>query len=139
MVLVGVMALQYENFRNHYTSEISVNEGRQVGIAEFLRDEVPSDVAIATHDIGAIGYFSQRDVIDLVGLVNPDVVDFHDGRQLREYVEIVQPGYIVVLDSWEDLFLSIGLADSPELFEPVRVFPGGRDGPFTVYRTQYMP
>lgn len=139
LVLVGLTAFQYENFRNHYMFEISVNEGRQVGIAEFLRDEAPPDVAIATHDIGAIGYFSQRDVIDLVGLVNPEVIDFHVGRQLREYVDDVRPGYIVVLDLWEDLFLRIGLADNPELFEPVRVFPGGRDGPFTVYLTHYPP
>ena len=143
VVLVGMMVFQYENFCNRYVYEISLIEDAQVGIAKFLRDKVPSNVAIATHDIGAIGYYSQRDLIDLVGLVNPDVVDFHDGRRLREYVDNVQPGYIVVLNSWENLFLRIGFADSPELFEPVRVFagdfPGGESDRFTVYRTHYMP
>ncbi len=138
-VLLGTTVFQYENFRNHYAFEIDLNEGRQVVMAEFLRDEVPPGVAIATHDIGAIGYFSEREVIDLVGLVNPDVIDSHDGRELREYVDDVQPGYIVVLEAWEDLFIQLGLKDSPELFEPIRIFPGGRAGTFTVYRTHYSP
>jgi hypothetical protein len=143
LVFVCIAVFQYEIFRNRYAHEISLIGDAQVGIAEFLRDEIPPDATIATHDIGAIGYISQRDVIDLVGLVNSDVVDFHDERRLREYVDDVQPDYIVVFDSWEDMFLRIGLADSPELFEPVRVFegdfPDGQSDRFTVYRTHYAP
>ncbi len=98
VILVGMTVFQYENFRNRYTYEIRLIEHEQIAVAKFLRDEVPPDVTISTHDIGAIGYFSQREVIDLVGLVNSDVINFHNGRRLREYVDKVQPGYIVVLE-----------------------------------------
>jgi len=135
----GMVALQYENFRYTYDFEIDLAEGRQVVMAKYLRDEVPPGVAIATHDIGAIAYFSEREVIDLVGLVNPDVVDYHEGRRLREYVDEEEPGYLVILDDWEPLFLRLGVREDPALFEEVRVFSGGRSGPFTVYRTHYQP
>jgi hypothetical protein len=42
----------------------------------------------------------------------------------------------VVLPSWENRYLRLGLKDDPELFEQVEVFWGGTE-PFLVYRTQY--
>lgn len=135
-VLLGAVVFQYENFRNHYAYEVNLNETRQVGLARYLRDVVPPNGTIAAHDIGAISFYSEREVVDLVGLVNPDVIDYHDGRRLREYVDRVQPSYIVVFSSWEQAFLRLGLLDEPKLFEEVRVFPGGV-GSFVVYRTHY--
>lgn len=134
-VLFGFIALQYESFRNFYVGEIKVNEERQVATAKLLNRLVPPGQSIATHDIGAIGYFTQRPVFDLVGLVNPDVVDYHEGRRLREYVDQVRPNYLVVFESWERDYLHLGLKDDPELFE--LVVPHGGTGKFLVYRTHY--
>src|SRR4029077_20186478 len=100
------------------------------GLARYLRDTVPPGDTIATHDIGAIGYYSDRKGIDLVGLVNSDAVDYHKGRRLREYVDKVQPDYIVVLPSWEDRYLQLGLTKDPLLFEQIAVFPAPGREPF---------
>ena len=136
VVLLAAVALQYDAFRNHYAFDVNLNDSRGVALATYLRVEVPPGATIATHDIGAIGFYSDREVIDLVGLIEPEAVDFHDGRRLREYVDDVQPDYIVVFPSWEDHFLRIGLTEDPELFEQIRSFPGGVE-PFVVYKTHY--
>ena len=136
IVLLGYVLFQYNSFRNNYADDVSINETRQVEMALYLRDVVPLGGTIATHDIGAIGFYSEREVIDLVGLVSPDAVEFHDGRRLRAYVDEVQPSYIVVFHSWEDRYLQLGLRDDPALFEPVQIFTGGRE-PFVVYKTHY--
>ncbi|MGB2695132.1 MAG: hypothetical protein WBD55_08085 [Dehalococcoidia bacterium] len=135
LVLLGFVALQYESFRSSYVGEIKLNEERQVATAKLLKQLVPPGGSIATHDIGAIGYFPDRSVIDLVGLVNPDVVKYNNDRNLREYVDRVRPDFIVVFLSWERNFLHLGLADDPQLFE--LVIPPDGTGNFMVYRTHY--
>jgi len=40
----------------------------------WFGEHAPSDAAIATPDIGAIGYFSGLRVVDLAGLVTPQIV-----------------------------------------------------------------
>lgn len=139
LVLLAGVAFQYNAFRNHYANDVGLNETRQVDLALYLRDVVPPGGTVATHDIGAIGYYSERTVIDLVGLIDPDVTRYHSGRHLREYVDQVQPDYIVVFPSWEDYFLHLGLKDDPALFEPVMLFGGGPNRePFVVYKTHYQ-
>ena len=135
-VLLAAVVFQVESFRNHYAFEIDLNVGRQIAIAEELRAISSPGETIATHDIGAMGYFSEREVIDLVGLINPDVLDFHEGRRLRAYVDQVRPNYIVIFDSWWPL-LRLGLENDPETFEELFVSQPGREGPFRVYRTHY--
>lgn len=136
VVLLGAVLFQYESFRDNYVHEVALNEGRQVGLALFLRDTMAPGETVATHDIGTIGYFSEREVLDLVGLVNPDVVDYHDGRRLWQYIDQERPEYLVVFPSWDDFFLKLGVAEAPQVFEELRVFPGGFE-PLVVYRVHY--
>jgi hypothetical protein len=59
-----------------------------------------SDV-IAVHDIGAMGYFSGREIIDLAGLVNPEVIPFiRNEPKLLEYMNDKGVNYFVCLDDW---------------------------------------
>jgi hypothetical protein len=41
---------------------------------KWLRENTPADALVATPDIGAIGYYSDRRVLDLGGLVSPGIV-----------------------------------------------------------------
>ena len=135
-VLVAYVGFQYNAFRNHYADDVIATDARQLDAARYLRDETPPGSTVAAHDIGGLAFLSEREVIDLVGLVNPDALDFHDGRRLREYIDEVQPDYVLVFLSWEDRFLHLGLRDEPELFEPVQLF-GVHGEPFVLYRTHY--
>jgi hypothetical protein len=136
VVLVGAVAFQYESFRDNYAEDMELSQGRQVAMARYLNELVAPGESVATHDIGAIGYYTEREVIDLVGLVNPDVIEYHDGRRLWAYVDQARPDYLVAFPSWDRFFLHLGIEDAPQLFEEVRVFPGGVE-PFVVYRVHY--
>jgi hypothetical protein len=43
-------------------------------IAAWVKNHTEKDASVATIDIGIIGYFSDRRIIDVTGLVNPDIV-----------------------------------------------------------------
>ncbi|NDP43124.1 MAG: hypothetical protein GZ089_10490 [Aromatoleum sp.] len=133
-VLIAGILFQYNNFRNHYVDEVSLNDTRGIAMARYLRDTLPPGATVATHDIGDVGYFSGHPVIDLVGLVNPDVVEYHSGRRLRQYVDRTKPDYVVLFPSWEFAFLHLAL--DPFVFETVREFPGANE-PYILYRTHF--
>jgi hypothetical protein len=42
--------------------------------ADWMRVNTPPESAVASVDIGILGYYSDRRVIDLTGLINPDIV-----------------------------------------------------------------
>jgi hypothetical protein len=44
---------------------------RQIG--EWLRSETPPEATVGTLEVGIIGYYSQRTMIDFSGLVQPEV------------------------------------------------------------------
>ena len=46
----------------------------QVEIGQWLYENTPPDAVFATHDAGALRYFSNRTMIDLAGLVSPDII-----------------------------------------------------------------
>lgn len=42
--------------------------------AEWLKENTPNGATVASVDIGILGYYSQRRVVDQTGLINPDIV-----------------------------------------------------------------
>ena len=56
---------------------------------------------IATHDIGAIGYFSERSLLDMAGLITPEVIPFiRDESRLLTFVQERRAEYLVTFPSW---------------------------------------
>jgi len=64
--------------------------------AYWLRDHTARGTWVATNDAGAIAYFSDRPVLDLVGLNNHRVVHGH----LQAEVARTKPAYFAVFPSW---------------------------------------
>jgi len=62
---------------------------------------LPAEAVLAVHDIGAIGYFTQNPLIDLAGLVTPDVVEFiRDETALTDYLNGTNAEYLITFPSW---------------------------------------
>jgi hypothetical protein len=130
---------EYMYYRDVY-SETSLETLRDLEVmARDLNTIIEPDETLATHDIGAVGYFSDYKVIDLVGLVNPDALEYHNGRRLAEYLDEVKPDYILVFPDWDIYFLHFYAADNPDKFEHVKTYPGGtyRIQPYVLYRVNY--
>ncbi len=88
----------------------------QVRLGRWVARETPPDALLAVNDVGALTYFGNRRIIDLMGLVTPDVVPAR--RQgdagVLAYLERACPDYLVIFPAWFP-----GLATRSDLFRPI--------------------
>jgi hypothetical protein len=57
-----------------YARDVQIIQSEMVVTAHWLADNIPPDDLLAVHDIGAVGYFAPRPILDLAGLVSPEVI-----------------------------------------------------------------
>jgi arabinofuranosyltransferase len=83
------------------THHISI---RQVATAKWIRDHTPEGSIIATHDVGAIGFYSERKILDVAGLINPEFIKRLNDRDFSQFmVEEMRKynvSYIAFLREW---------------------------------------
>ena len=76
-------------------------ESEMVATANWVSVNVPPGTLVAAHDIGALGYFGRHALIDLAGLVSPEVIPFlRDENQLRIYMTSRGVRYLVAFPDW---------------------------------------
>lgn len=96
-LLLGFMLLGGQQ----YAQEVAFIEGEMVATAYWLAENTPSDALIAAHDIGAIGYFAERPLLDLAGLITPEVIPLlDDENSLADYVLSSHAAYLVTAPGW---------------------------------------
>ncbi len=84
-----------------YATDVAIVEGEMVSVARWLEANAAPGDLIAAHDIGAIGYFSRRPLIDLAGLVSPEVIPIiRNEAQLGTYIRQRGAAYLVTFPSW---------------------------------------
>jgi hypothetical protein len=84
-----------------YGRDVRFIENEMVATAHWLDEQTGPEALIAAHDIGAIGYFSQRPLIDLAGLITPEVIPFiQDEPALLEFITAQKAEYLVTFPSW---------------------------------------
>jgi hypothetical protein len=57
-----------------YANDVRIINTEMVETAQWVDENVPQDELFAVHDIGALGYYAPREILDLAGLVSPEVV-----------------------------------------------------------------
>ncbi len=72
----GFIAFAFPLGANIYRQDVRIINEEMVAAAHWIQDNLPPDELLAIHDIGAVGYFAPRRMIDLAGLVSPEVVPF---------------------------------------------------------------
>jgi hypothetical protein len=84
-----------------YALDIAVIESEMVTSAQWIAANVPPGILVAAHDIGALGYFGNHDLVDLAGLISPEVVPFiRDDARLAAYLDARGAGVLVVFPDW---------------------------------------
>jgi hypothetical protein len=82
-------------------SDVSWIESEMVETARWVNQNVPADSRLAVHDIGALGYYVQNPIVDLAGLITPEVVPFiRDESRLAEYLDSNSVEYLITLPSF---------------------------------------
>lgn len=72
--LIGVSAAFWVVGAGAYRVDVNIIESELVASARWIDVNAPPDALIAAHDIGAIGYFARRPLLDLAGLISPEVI-----------------------------------------------------------------
>lgn len=84
-----------------YAMDVAVIESEMVDTALWLNAHTEPSALVAAHDIGALGYFGQRRLLDLAGLVSPEVIPFiTDEQALRVYLDSQETDYLMTFPSW---------------------------------------
>jgi arabinofuranosyltransferase len=118
----------------------NVNE-MHVAVGQWVVENTPPDAVLALNDIGAITYVSRREVVDLAGLVTPEVVPMlrapDRAPQLISFMADREVDYVIIFPDWFP-----GLARQDDLLTPVhqvtverRTITGGRT--MVVYRADW--
>ncbi len=66
-----------------YGTDVQIIQGEMVAASQWLAENIATDQLLAVHDIGAVGYYAPRPILDLAGLVSPEVIPI-----IREWDEL---------------------------------------------------
>ncbi len=74
---------------------------RIIEVARFLKANSKEGESVAADQIGVLGYFSERYVLDIFGLVSPEMFPFRKSKDPNaswRYVRERAPEYLFVID-----------------------------------------
>ena len=125
-ILIPMVGLSFLfNGGQAYARDVAFINSEMVVVGKWIANNTSEDDLIAAHDIGAIGYFGGRQILDLAGLVSPDVIAFiRDESQLSQYLIERNPMYLVTFPSWYPELVR----DAELLYEPEGNFSQNPDG-----------
>jgi hypothetical protein len=84
-----------------YALDVAIIETEMVDTARWIAGHTEVEALVAAHDIGALGYFGERAVLDMAGLAEPEVVPFlRDETRLAEYLTQAGAVYLMTFPGW---------------------------------------
>ena len=77
-------------------------DAMQVRLGQWVAGHTPPDVRLALNDVGAIAYISRREVVDLMGLMTPDIIPYRRAGEagVLRYLERACPDYLIMFPAW---------------------------------------
>jgi hypothetical protein len=92
-----------------YANDVAVIESEMVSTAHWIAENTEPEALIAAHDIGALGYFGERRLVDLAGLVSPEVIPFiRNEDRLSKYMDEKGVDYLMTFPNWYPKLSSLG-------------------------------
>ncbi len=141
LLVVGGTAWRLPTMARQFAWNVNNINEMHVALGEWVAEHTPPDAVLALNDIGAITYLSQREVVDLAGLVTPEVVPILRGpdptSRLMELMAERRVDYVIIFPEWFPT-----LAQRSDLLTPVhrvsverRTITGGET--MVVYRADW--
>jgi len=119
VLALGSALVAAADYVRRYAANVGDINSMHVEMGRWLRANTPGDAVVATNDIGAIAYYSERRILDIVGLASPLTLAYlkagveADQGVLRLLMD-QRPDYLVILPNWYP-----ELAQMRHLFEPI--------------------
>jgi hypothetical protein len=114
-----------------YGQDVGLIESEMVNTAKWVSQNVPPDAVVAAHDVGALGYFDEHPLLDLAGLVSPEVLPFiRDEAKLSAFLDQRHASYLVAFPS---LYPKLAEVSKPVYSSGGRFAPASGEQNMTVY------
>jgi tetratricopeptide (TPR) repeat protein len=113
---VVLCIIYLNNTSELYTNICKYYNDRHVAAGNWINKNTPPDAVVATHDIGAIEFYGKRKLVDMVGLVSPEIINKMKAGfigYLNNYLIEKKADYVVTLKNWFEI-----VNDNP-VFVPV--------------------
>jgi len=84
-----------------YAVDVAVINTEMVETADWMNHNLAPESVVAVHDIGAVGYFTQFPIIDMAGLVTPQITPIiRDEDSLARFITENGANYLVTFPGW---------------------------------------
>jgi tetratricopeptide (TPR) repeat protein len=136
LIIAGIIIFSVSDYNSNkvlYAEQSKYIYDRQIEAALWIKNNTAPDDIIATHDVGAIGFYSERKIIDVAGLVTPELIrkinDPDYNVYMSDYMEKENVKYLVFLREWyrvvnqDPLFSTFGKLP-PEVMDIYEFKPG---------------
>jgi len=139
LIGIALLRLMSQNVKavDRYVAMTGNIQEMHVSMGHWIESHTLGDARIATNDIGAIGFLSDRFIIDTEGLVTPAIIPYKRQHRLLAYLEQARPDLLVIFPHWypelslrSDLFTEVH-----RITVGKRVVSGGQT--LVVYRTPW--
>lgn len=123
--LVLILALLYPHWRlirHSVRLKLPPRERAYVQVGKWLKQNTAPDKSVLATEIGAIGYYSERKIIDPCGLVVPkDIIEELRRSEFKTLLERYPPDYVLIhQEVWEMEILI--LRELPKKYQMVKYF-----------------
>lgn len=113
---VVLSTIYLNDWSGYYAQNCKYYKERHVAAGNWINKNTLPDAVIATHDIGAIEFYGQRKLVDMVGLVSPEIISKMKVGfigYLNNYLIEKKVDYLITLRNWFEV-----VNDNP-VFVPV--------------------
>jgi hypothetical protein len=134
-ILIIVLGLffvaEQPRVRASFVSHGAAMKANHISMANWINQHLPPSAIIAASDIGVVGFYTQRFIIDTEGLITPEILGEHrrnsptKDQEVYQYLAETQPDYLVK-------FHGVYPSFSKTEFTPIH-----KSGKLAVYRTPW--
>ncbi len=126
---------RWTDLRNEYFKSVRYVLERHVSGARWAAENTSAETVIATHLPGVFGYYSDRRVLDLSGIVSPEIIaGIGNPAAMEASMKVAKVGYIATLrERYEVVNSNPVFTSDPKIPEVMEVFK------YEAGRTHIMP
>lgn len=120
LVFLTQFAISMAEVSKQYASDCKYINERHVTTAKWLKNHLPPEAVIATHDVGAIAFYSGRKIVDMVGLISPEMIqNIGSFNGLKSFIDSKKATHLAVLRNWFHLGNQTPIYQTDERFPEV--------------------
>ncbi|MCI0445578.1 hypothetical protein L0152_20480 [bacterium] len=131
-VICIVLLLSYYKSREIQRQQIQMNATNRA-VGDWVRVHTTEASVLAVKDIGYIGYYSQRRILDLAGLVSPECIPFRAKADFVGPIRKFRPNYFAFSAGQ---FRNLGLETDPLMRDyKMAVSIGSTEGNYMIFKS----